>query len=87
MSPFMLVVTITSNCSGLFTSWWAALSTMMWAASISGYSWATFSKARFRVPSASFMMLDLVAQWTFFRPSARASSKAKRAIFSEPSRR
>ena len=29
MSPFMLVVTMTSNCSGRITSWCAQLSTMM----------------------------------------------------------
>ena len=36
MSPFMLVVTITSNCSGRFTSWCAQLSTITCHDSISG---------------------------------------------------
>ena len=36
MSPFMFVVTITSYCSGFFTSWWAALSTITCQDSISG---------------------------------------------------
>ena len=75
MSPFMFVVTITSNCSGRLTSWWAQLSTMMCCASMSGYSGATSSNVRLSVPSVSFMMFDLVAQWTVVRPSARANSK------------
>ena len=36
MSPFMFVVTITSNCSGRLTSWCAALSTITCQLSISG---------------------------------------------------
>ena len=36
MSPFMFVVTITSYCSGLFTSWCAQLSTITCHDSISG---------------------------------------------------
>ena len=40
MSPFMFVITITSNCSGRLTSWCAQLSTMMCCASMSGYSGA-----------------------------------------------
>ncbi len=73
MSPFMFVVTITSNCSGLITSWWAQLSMMMWLPAMSGYSGAMRSNTRFSMPSVAFMMLALVAQASFFRPSARAS--------------
>ena len=36
MSPFMFVVTITSNCSGRFTSWCAQLSMMTCHDSMSG---------------------------------------------------
>jgi hypothetical protein len=36
MSPFMFVVTITSYCSGRFTSWCAALSTITCQLSMSG---------------------------------------------------
>ena len=64
MSPFMFVVTITSNCSGCLTSWCAQLSTMMCQDSISGYSGAISSKVRLSMPSVSFMMFDLVAQAT-----------------------
>ena len=46
MSPFMFVVTITSNCSGFLTSWWQQLSTMMCQLSMSGYSLAISSKVR-----------------------------------------
>ena len=58
----MLVVTMTSNCSGAITSWWAQLSMMMCEAWMSGYSGATRSKTRFIMPSVIFMMLALVAQ-------------------------
>ena len=64
MSPFMFVVTITSNCSGRLTSWWAQLSTITCQASISGYSGAISSNVRLSKPSVSFMMFDLVAQAT-----------------------
>ena len=36
MSPFMFVITRTSNWAGSLAIWWAALSTMTWRASISG---------------------------------------------------
>ncbi len=86
MSPFMLVVTMTSNCSGRRTNWWQQLSMMMCCDSMSGYSGAISSKVRLSIPSVIFMMLALVAQCTFLRPSARASSKASRTIFSQPLR-
>ena len=59
---------------------------MMWYASMSGYSGAISSNVRLSVPSVSFMMFDFVAQWTVFRPSARANSNASRTIFSQPLR-
>ena len=77
MSPFMLVVTITSNCSGRLTSWCAQLSTITCQASMSGYSGAISSKVRLSSPSVSFMMFDLVAQATLVRPSARANSNGQ----------
>ncbi len=86
MSPFMLVVTMTSNCSGRLTNWWAQLSMMMWLDSMSPYSGAMASKVRLSSPSVSFMMLALVAQATRLRPSERANSKASRTIFSQPFR-
>jgi len=86
MSPFMFVVTITSNCSGRLTSWCAQLSMMMCWASMSGYSGAISSNVRLSRPSVSFMMFDLVAQWTVVRPSARANSNPRRTIFSQPLR-
>ena len=86
MSPFMFVVTMTSNCSGRLTSWCAQLSTMMCQDSMSGYSGAISSNVRFSMPSVSFMMFDLVAQATLVRPSARANSNASRTIFSQPLR-
>ena len=86
MSPFLRPVMMTSNHSGNRTSWCAQLSTIMCCASISGYSGAMASNVRLSVPSVIFMMFDLVAQWTFLRPSARASSKPRRTIFSQPLR-
>ena len=82
----MFVVTITSNCSGFFTSWCAVLSTIRCQDSRSGYSGAISSNVRFSIPSVSFMMLAFVAHVTVRRPSARASSNAKRTIFSQPLR-
>ena len=86
MSPFMFVVTITSNCSGFLTSWWQQLSMMTCQLSMSGYSLATASKVRLSMPSVIFMMFDLVAQATDLRPSDRANSNASRTIFSQPLR-
>ena len=71
---------------GRFTSWWAQLSMMRCCASMSGYSGAISSKVRLSIPSVIFMMFDFVAQWTVVRPSARASSNARRTIFSQPLR-
>jgi hypothetical protein len=80
----MLEVTMTSNASGLRTSWCAQLSTMTWWAWMPGYSRATSSKVRFISPSVSFMMLALVAQCTEPRPSATATSNARRTMRSQP---
>ena len=86
MSPFMLDVTITSNASGVRTSWCAQASTRIVRGSICGYSLATSSKVRFSRPSVRFMMLALVAHVTLLRPSATATSNASRTIFSQPLR-
>ena len=51
---------------------------------MSGYSGAMASKVLFKRPSVNFIMLDLDAQWTVLRPSALATSKANRTIFSQP---
>ena len=76
MSPARLVVTMTSNCAGSLTIWWATLSMMRCWASMSGYSGASSSKMRLNMPSVSLRMLALVAQVTLRRPSRWASSKA-----------
>ena len=76
MSPLRLVVTTTSNWAGFLAIWWATLSMIRCSAVISGYSALSSSKVRLKRPSVSFMMLALVAQVTFRRPSRRASSKA-----------
>ncbi len=62
MSPFMLVVTMTSNCSGRIASWCAQLSMRMCFATIDGYCGANSSNVCWRSPSVSFMMFDFVAQ-------------------------
>ena len=82
----MLVVTSTLYCSGSLTSWWAALSTMTCHDSMSSYSSETSSNTLFSVPSVIFMMLAFDMATTLSRPSARASSNARRTIFSVPLR-
>ncbi len=86
MSPFMFVVTMTSNCSGRIASWCAQLSIRMCLDLMLGYCGANSSKVRWSNPSVSFMMFALVAQCTLFRPSASAYAYASLMIFSHPSR-
>jgi len=86
MSPARFVVTMTSNCAGSLTIWWATLSMMRCWWVISGYSVAISSPIRLNIPSVSLRMFALVATVTFVRPSRRASSNAYRMIFSEPLR-
>ncbi len=76
MSPLRLVVTTMSNWAGSLANWWATLSMIRCSAAISGYSPLSSSKTDLNSPSVNFMMLALVAQVTFPRPSRRASSKA-----------
>ena len=84
MSPFMLVITTTSNCSGRMTIWWAQLSTIMCSCASAGWPFSTCSPTRFIMPSVSFMMLALVATVTRWRPSASASAAASSTMRSHP---
>ena len=69
MSPNMLVVTMTSNCSGRMTSCIAVLSTIMSFESIfPSYSLATVRPTSRKSPLTIFRMLALWTMVTFRRP-------------------
>ncbi len=82
MSPNMLVVTTTSNRSGLRMSSAAVASTMSSSSSTSGKSAATLRTSRRNSPSDSLSTLALWTAVTFPR-RPRASSKAARATLSQ----
>jgi hypothetical protein len=69
MSPNMLVVTITSNCSGRITSCIAVLSTIMsLEATRPSYSLAIVFPTSRKSPLTIFRMLALCTMVTFLRP-------------------
>ena len=77
MSPNMLVVTMTSNCSGRMTSCMAVLSTIMSLASTRpSYSFATARPTSRKSPLTILRMFALWTMVTFFRPCLSAYSNA-----------
>ena len=77
MSPNMLVVTITSNCSGRMTSCMAVLSTIMSLDSTRpSYSLAMARPTSRKSPLTILRMLALCTMVTFRRPCLSAYSKA-----------
>ena len=73
----MLVVTMTSNCSGRITSCMAVLSTIMsFDSTRPAYSAATARPTSRKSPLTILRMLALWTIVTFLRPCLRAYSKA-----------
>ncbi len=88
MSPNRLVVTSTSNCQGLSTSFIAQASTITDSIAMRPLYFSSYicSAVSLKMPVSAFMMLALCTMVTFLRPVAMACSKAYSRMWRQPAR-